>query len=612
MVDSTQNTQRKTKADIEFENTSQVVADFFKKHNKQMPKMTSGVRTEADQIRVYAEKGITDKSKIPMNSKHLDGKAIDVADSKGELGRWLIENEDKLKEAGLYIEDPSTTNGWIHFQTEKPKYGKTIFQPFPSTSTEAKGNIVKNSKKGTVGTAINEMASSEEEPIDKDSVLASLIKPFRTYHLVTSFTDIVRNDIGISTKEMNNSVQVAYPKSHSKSNYDGSEGYSGYELTRKLVADDDIDPRFIKNKIYTFHNAHQSEVDDLPMRYAKSLLVKNLEKGYDGKLVILGRAGIKPHDVIFLYDIYSDMIGPIGVRRVVQIFDTNRGWITEITPKMMAFPDNSIGAAQLNALKKVASGIAIGATELFYTDMERFCPDDFATGINAKTAETRGVYRALANELKSKEERTNAIGNNNNITGGDIADALVVKATEAGAMATVGAGAKFIVGDQGIIDDVNNVAKEYATAQKGILESKTNAKAAVNRAKFFQGSGTKGALTAVKEATGRSTGIAIESAWAAGSGATKLAGKVALRFAGPISLILMDAAIEGIINWTKYRQPILFHPLTRKGVPWYGGLRGFKDNTILESIGTKVTEWKNKAEYVRELFARHIERMQEK
>lgn len=39
--------------------------------------VTSGYRSMAHHLRIYAEKGITDKSKIPMGSYHLTGKAVD-------------------------------------------------------------------------------------------------------------------------------------------------------------------------------------------------------------------------------------------------------------------------------------------------------------------------------------------------------------------------------------------------------------------------------------------------------------------------------------------------------------------------------------------------------
>jgi GH24 family phage-related lysozyme (muramidase) len=584
----------------EFKKTATIVESFLtEKLGKDKMTVTSGHRTIADHLRIYAEKGITDKDKIPMGSKHLTGQAIDVSDADGSIGEFLAKNPHLLEEAGLYIEDPKETPGWVHFQTVKPTLGKAIFKPFPTSPSEAKGKLGAAAQTGTLGTAINEEIKKGEG--NSDPMISSMIKPFRTYHLVTSFSDIIKNDIGISTKEMNNSVQVSYPDSFGKSNWDGSHGYSGYNLTQKIKADDDIDPRYIKNKIYTFHNAHKSETDDLPQRYAKSLLVKNIEKGYDGKLVILGRAGIKPHDVIFLYDIYSDMIGPVGVRRVVQIFDTNRGWITEITPKMMAFPDNSIGAAQLNVLKKIASGMALGATEMFYTDMERYCPDDYSAGVNAKVAETRGVMRALANEARTKEERagTASTGDDGTVTSGDYASALGEKAVEAGVMAASATIGKAMVANASFVSDIRSYAKEWGAVQKSISDARMARNSIL----------PKGAMGAI---AGDVASVTAKSALNAGTTAAKLAGKVALRFAGPLSFILIEAGIEGIINWTKYRQPLLFHPLTRKGVPWYGGLRGFKDNTIIESVGARLEEWGNRAEYVRELFARHISRLQEK
>jgi Peptidase M15 len=90
--------------------------------------ITSGLRTEADQIRVYAEKGITDLKKIPMKSKHLKGNAVDVSDPKGELNDWCKKNEETLRELGIWLE--TRQGGWQHFQIVP--YGsytdkKTIF-----------------------------------------------------------------------------------------------------------------------------------------------------------------------------------------------------------------------------------------------------------------------------------------------------------------------------------------------------------------------------------------------------------------------------------------------------------------------------------------------------
>lgn len=75
---------------------------------------TSGLRTMEDHLRIYAEKGITDHSKIPMKSKHLFGQALDVYDITGDLHQWCKDNESLLKEIGIWLENRQ--GPWQHFQ----------------------------------------------------------------------------------------------------------------------------------------------------------------------------------------------------------------------------------------------------------------------------------------------------------------------------------------------------------------------------------------------------------------------------------------------------------------------------------------------------------------
>lgn len=76
--------------------------------------VTSGYRSEQQHLRIYSQKGITDKSKIPMKSKHLVGLAVDFADPDGLLYAWIKLNEHKLEKWGLWCEEG--TQGWIHCQ----------------------------------------------------------------------------------------------------------------------------------------------------------------------------------------------------------------------------------------------------------------------------------------------------------------------------------------------------------------------------------------------------------------------------------------------------------------------------------------------------------------
>lgn len=89
--------------------------------------ITSGYRTMEDHLRIYKEKNITDKSKIPMKSKHLYCKAVDISDPDGKLMVWAKANVSLLTEIGLWCED--RTQGWLHIQIEPPASGNRFYMP---------------------------------------------------------------------------------------------------------------------------------------------------------------------------------------------------------------------------------------------------------------------------------------------------------------------------------------------------------------------------------------------------------------------------------------------------------------------------------------------------
>lgn len=77
---------------------------------------TSCYRSMQEHLDIYKRKGITDPNRIPMKSKHLYGQAVDISDPKQELQVWCRNNESKLKEIGLWLEDFAYTINWAHFQ----------------------------------------------------------------------------------------------------------------------------------------------------------------------------------------------------------------------------------------------------------------------------------------------------------------------------------------------------------------------------------------------------------------------------------------------------------------------------------------------------------------
>lgn len=64
-----------------------------------------------------------------LKSNHMIGCAVDVADPKGELRDWCLQNLDLMKATGLYLEDFRYTKGWVHFGSLPPKSKRRIFVP---------------------------------------------------------------------------------------------------------------------------------------------------------------------------------------------------------------------------------------------------------------------------------------------------------------------------------------------------------------------------------------------------------------------------------------------------------------------------------------------------
>ena len=72
------------------------------------------------------------------NSAHLLCQAVDFKDPDGSFAKWCLDNLDILKKAGLYMEDPRWTIGWVHLMSRKPGSGKRVFIPYNPAKVPAK------------------------------------------------------------------------------------------------------------------------------------------------------------------------------------------------------------------------------------------------------------------------------------------------------------------------------------------------------------------------------------------------------------------------------------------------------------------------------------------
>lgn len=60
-------------------------------------------------------------------SSHMTCEAVDFKDADGSLAKWCLANLTVLKDAGLYLENPTKTVGWLHVQIRPTK--NRVFNP---------------------------------------------------------------------------------------------------------------------------------------------------------------------------------------------------------------------------------------------------------------------------------------------------------------------------------------------------------------------------------------------------------------------------------------------------------------------------------------------------
>ena len=90
---------------------------------------------------VACNKGFRDESyntKVggQATSPHLTGQAADLRDNAGGLKFWCAMNQDKLKECGLWMEDPGATPTWCHLQIRPAS--RLVFLPYAYTEAQEK------------------------------------------------------------------------------------------------------------------------------------------------------------------------------------------------------------------------------------------------------------------------------------------------------------------------------------------------------------------------------------------------------------------------------------------------------------------------------------------
>jgi hypothetical protein len=178
-------------------------------------------------------------------------------------------------------------------------------------------------------------AVSSEELANFVRLARRRFRPFRNWHNLNSYTDIISNDIEATADAWYTEVEIQYSDSRLKNNVPAAvtnpNAFIDWQKDNVVVkkANVDLSPQFIRRTTYQFPNCKSKGMANT---YARSILAKQAKEMYKGSLTIMGNPYIKPYDVCILNDTYNNIYGPIEVEEVHHIFSPETGYITQIYP----------------------------------------------------------------------------------------------------------------------------------------------------------------------------------------------------------------------------------------------------------------------------------------
>lgn len=157
-------------------------------------------------------------------------------------------------------------------------------------------------------------------------------------HYIDSIESIIDNQMTVTSKFTNTNIKVMYTR--------GKKSTS----TSTIHSDDTIDLSKQKTKILDTPISQNILGPDQIIEFlgykvgynsARRTGISNLIYGwnqeYQGQIILTGNPGIKAGDYLLINDTYCDIFGICLVREVTHSFSVNTGFITSVTPGLIAF-----------------------------------------------------------------------------------------------------------------------------------------------------------------------------------------------------------------------------------------------------------------------------------
>lgn len=178
---------------------------------------------------------------------------------------------------------------------------------------------------------------------------------FQQFHLFSSYTDILYNDIRASARDIVLNAAAIYTLGGAAKV--SPVVYADWTIRADLQKTDLVDSGTVQNLIgpdgvYSVLGVVPGE--DTALTYAQSYVVEKLRDMYKGELIVRGAPAVKPYDFFYLNDSYTQMHGLAEVGRVVHSISPETGFISSIKPDLISRHRET---AELDQWTKLCGGL---------------------------------------------------------------------------------------------------------------------------------------------------------------------------------------------------------------------------------------------------------------
>lgn len=177
-------------------------------------------------------------------------------------------------------------------------------------------------------------------------------EPFQRLHYISSFSHIISNQIQENLNNVATTITAVsdgkYPVTVALDKGAPAERQVEKTIETGIIYDNIVGSGFLgltgivhplMHPLETIRGVAkniQGTPDELSSRrIALAHLKESIKDIYGGELIVIGNADIRPHDLVYLSDVYERMYGIFEVEQVVHHFTPELGYITSITPNAL-------------------------------------------------------------------------------------------------------------------------------------------------------------------------------------------------------------------------------------------------------------------------------------